>query len=92
MTTDDDNLATKLLARAAEAGGDTLLEEAAILAQYVIEAGQNCIVQPNAADHSYGVIYTSADLIGAVIRVYDTGARTDSRAHTTQLGAAASVM
>lgn len=50
MTTDDDNLATKLLARAAEAGGDTLLEEAAILVQYVVEAGQNCIVQPNAAD------------------------------------------
>lgn len=92
MNSSNDNLAAKLLARATEAGGDPLLEEAAILLSYILEAGQDCVVRPDSEGRNYGVIHTSADLIGTILRVYVTDVHVDPAAHVPQLGEATSVM
>lgn len=68
-------IASLLIDRAAAAGGDTLLEEAGVLLAYFAEAGKDYVIRRDYSGENLGVTYTHPSMIGAVVRLYDTGAR-----------------
>lgn len=75
MTQNMREIAGMLIERAAAAGGDKLLEEAGVLLAYFSEAGQEYVIRKDYAGENLGVTYTHPDMIGAVVRMYDTGRR-----------------
>ena len=68
-------IASLLIDRATDAGGDALLEEAGVLLAYFAEAGKDYVIRKDYNGENLGVAYTHPDMIGAVVRVYDTGRR-----------------
>ena len=82
-----EELAGQLVERAAQHGGDKLLEEAAVLLLWFLEeraallnalgGGDQYVIRKDKED-SLGVIYTDPALIGAVVVMRDTGRRVPS--------------
>ena len=68
-------IATQLIERASATGGDTLLEEAAIMLMYFADNGKEYVIRKDYAGENLGVTYTHPDMIGAVVKMYDTGER-----------------
>ena len=68
-------IAGLLIKRAAASGGDKLLEEAGVLLAYFAESGGDYVIRKDYGGENLGVVYTHPDMIGAVVRVYDTGER-----------------
>lgn len=68
-------IATQLIERASAAGGDKLLEEAAIMLMYFADNGKEHVIRKDYSGENLGVTYTHPDMIGAVVKMYDTGAR-----------------
>lgn len=68
-------IASLLIDRAAAEGGDKLLEEAGVLLAYFAEAGKDYVIRRDYGGENLGVTYMHPDMIGAVVRVYDTGTR-----------------
>ncbi len=68
-------IATQLIERASATGGDKLLEEAAIMLMYFADNGKEYVIRKDYSGENLGVTYTHPDMIGAVVKMYDTGAR-----------------
>ena len=68
-------IAGQLIKRAGASGGDELLESAAVLLAHFAESGADYVVRKDYDGENLGVICTHPGMIGAVVRVYDTGAR-----------------